>query len=149
MYRNLLNIHVVHTIEENVNSGTSSSNKAQVFFVSDPDKKLDIIPFLENSLQNMKNLVENIKNKEPLLRNEKSEVEFHKALYDNDVDYARLARYIINCLVGRGLLVEENHDGEDSTYWRTDKLKTLCPEILKYTLPVIDPIVDEYDSRHQ
>ena len=31
----------------------SSSDKAQVFFVSDPDKKLDIIPFLENSLQNM------------------------------------------------------------------------------------------------
>jgi hypothetical protein len=31
----------------------SSSDKAQVFFVSDPDKELDIILFLENSLQNM------------------------------------------------------------------------------------------------
>jgi hypothetical protein len=49
-YRNLLNVHVAHTIRENVNSVISSSDKAQVFFVSDPDKKLDIIPFLGNPL---------------------------------------------------------------------------------------------------
>jgi hypothetical protein len=38
---------------KNVNNVISSIDKAQVFFVSDPDKKLDIIPVLENSLQNM------------------------------------------------------------------------------------------------
>jgi hypothetical protein len=28
---------------------------------------------------------------------------------------------------------------------RTDKLKALCPEILRVMLPVIDPLVEEYD----
>jgi hypothetical protein len=88
---------------------------------------------------------EELRNNARAVFNEKS---FHKALYDNDADYARLARYVLNCLVSRGLLSEEKHAGKDSTYWRTDKLNDLCPEILKYTLPVIDGMIDEYDRQH-
>jgi hypothetical protein len=45
-----------------------SSDEPKVYFVIDPEQKLEVIPFLEQSLKDMKDLVENIKNVEPLLR---------------------------------------------------------------------------------
>jgi hypothetical protein len=67
-HRNLLNIRVDQGIKENINTGTSSASEPQVYFKSDPQKNLEIIPFLEASLQNMKKLVEDIENKEPVLK---------------------------------------------------------------------------------
>jgi hypothetical protein len=36
-----------------------------------------------------------------------------------------------------------------SVYWRTTKLKELCPEILRVQIPSIDRLVEEYDKGHQ
>ena len=79
--------------------------------------------------------------------NEMTEEEFHNALYDNDAAYARLVRYVIDCLINQGLLQFERKGEGDTVYWRTDKMKELCPEILGVDLPVIDDIVRKYDSQ--
>lgn len=39
--------------------------------------------------------------------NERTEEEFHNARYDNNADYARLAKYVLDCLVRQGLLTRE------------------------------------------
>ncbi|HYT44664.1 MAG TPA: hypothetical protein VEP90_20200 [Methylomirabilota bacterium] len=39
---------------EDLNIGTSRSDKPKVFLVADPDKKLEVIPLLEDSLQKQK-----------------------------------------------------------------------------------------------
>jgi hypothetical protein len=79
--------------------------------------------------------------------NEETEQEFHNALYDNDADYSRLVRFVLAQLIAQGLIREEKHEGRDSTYWKTSKLNALCPKILKYQLPIIDPLVEEYDKQ--
>jgi hypothetical protein len=43
-------------------------DKPKVFFRDDPDKKLEVIPFLENEFKNVKGLVEDIIKNEPRLR---------------------------------------------------------------------------------
>jgi hypothetical protein len=80
--------------------------------------------------------------------NKESEEEFHIALYDSDADYSRLARFVLDCLVSRRLLLKEEYPGRDPTYWRTQKLKELCPKITDFDLPVIDPLVDDYERQH-
>ncbi len=42
-------------------------NKPRVFFRDDQDKKLEVIPFLEDSLQNVKGLLQDIIKNEPRL----------------------------------------------------------------------------------
>jgi len=79
----------------------------------------------------------------------KARPSFTEQLYDSEEGYSRLARYVLDCLVNRGALREEKHHGQDFAYWRTDRLKALCPEIMRVMLPVIDRIVDEYDRQHQ
>jgi hypothetical protein len=81
--------------------------------------------------------------------NERTEEEFHNARYDNNADYARLARYVLDCLVLQGLLTKEEQQRRDSTYLRTPKLNEICPQIVKFALPVIQPMVEEYDRRRQ
>lgn len=81
--------------------------------------------------------------------NEQTEEEFHNARYDNNTDYARLARYVLDCLVREGLLTKEKQQRRDSTYLRTPKLNEICPQIVKFALPVIQPMVEEYDQRRQ
>jgi hypothetical protein len=80
--------------------------------------------------------------------NEETEEEFHRALYDNDADYARLIKYVLQCLVNQGLLKVEKHEGQDPLYRKTAKLYALCPEIVKYDLPVTKDMVEEYDRQH-
>jgi hypothetical protein len=80
--------------------------------------------------------------------NEESEEEFHNALYNSDSDYARLVRYVLDSLV-KLQLFRRNQEGGSSVYWRTTKLKELCPETLKVQIPSIDRLVEEYDKRHQ
>lgn len=65
-HHNLLNIHIsLNNIENIINTRTSSSDEAEVFIVDDPDKKFTIIPLLEESLGNMKDLVQDFMNKHP------------------------------------------------------------------------------------
>jgi hypothetical protein len=80
--------------------------------------------------------------------NEQTEEEFHNALYDNDADYTRLAKYVLQGLVNQGLLTEEKHEVRDSTYWKTAKLNALCSQIVDVILPGIDSLVEEYDKQH-
>ena len=98
----------------------------------------------ENVLMN-----EELRNNARAVLNEQTEEEFHNALYDSNSDYARLVRYVLEHLVSQGLLNKQKQQGRDSIYWRTDKLKELCPDIIRVQLPVIDSLVDEYDRQHQ
>jgi hypothetical protein len=81
--------------------------------------------------------------------NKQSEGEFQGALYDSNAGYALLVRYVLDSLVNQALFKEEREEGRHSVYLRTDKLKALCPEILRVILPVIDPLVEEYDRRQR
>jgi len=55
---------------------------------------------------------------------------------------------VLQCLVNKGLLTEEKHEGRDSTYWKTAKLYAICPQIVDVVLPEIDSLVEEYDRQH-
>jgi hypothetical protein len=76
------------------------------------------------------------------LYNEESEKAFLEEIFDQDAEYQRLTRFVLNSTLSQGLL-----EREETTYWKTSKLKELCPKILAYDLPVIDPLVDEYDKQ--
>jgi predicted transcriptional regulator len=80
--------------------------------------------------------------------NEESEEEFHNALYDNNNDYARLVRYVLDCLVRQGMFEEKREQG-DTSYSRTKKMRELCPEIRNVGLPVIKALVEKYDAEHK
>jgi hypothetical protein len=74
IHRNVLNKHIsVHLIED-VNTNTSTSSKPAVYFLVNPkDKKKSpmnkqVIPYLEESLHNMKDMIDNIRSKDPLLK---------------------------------------------------------------------------------
>jgi hypothetical protein len=58
-----------------------------------------------------------------------------------------LTRFVSAELIAQGLFREEEHEGRDPAYWKTSKLKALCPKILKFILPIIDPVVKEYDRQ--
>ena len=79
--------------------------------------------------------------------NEDTEEEFYNALYDNDADYARLVKYVLDSLIKQGMLREEELGGLDY-YWKSPKLHALYPQIVQVILPVIDPLVEEYDRQH-
>jgi hypothetical protein len=68
------------------------------------------------------------------LFNEQTEQQIRNALYHNDSDYSRLVKFVLEELIAQGLFIEEEHEGRDSTYRKTSKLKARCPEILKYRL---------------
>ena len=53
-----------------------------------------------------------------------------------------------NSQLQQGLIREEKHEGSDPPYWKTAKFKELCPKIVDVVLPVIDPLVEEYDKQH-
>ena len=79
--------------------------------------------------------------------NKQNDGEFQGALYDSNAGYALLVRCVLDSLVNQALFKEEREEGRHSVYLRTDKLKALCPEILRVILPVIDPLVEEYDRQ--
>jgi hypothetical protein len=79
--------------------------------------------------------------------NEQTEEEFHNALYDDDADYARLVRYVLDCLVRQGMFTEEKRGGLEY-YYKTVKLYALCPQIVDVILPGIDSLVEQYDRQH-
>ena len=67
-HRRLIEVRFSHGLYEDLNAGTSRSVKPKVFLVADPDKQLEIIPFLEDSLQKVEALLGQIINNESRLR---------------------------------------------------------------------------------
>lgn len=61
-HRTLINVQFRHEI------GTGGSDEPKVFFVADPDKRLEVIPFLETSLQKVKLLLQTIIKNDPRLK---------------------------------------------------------------------------------
>lgn len=53
-HRRLINVLFHH------NTGTGKNDEHQVFFVLDLDKNLEVIPFMEASLQKVKDLIQDI-----------------------------------------------------------------------------------------
>jgi len=47
--------------------GVGEGNKPRIFFRDDQDKKLEVSPFLEDSVQNVKGLLQDIIKNEPWL----------------------------------------------------------------------------------
>jgi glutamyl-tRNA(Gln) amidotransferase subunit E len=92
-------------------------------------------------------LNEELRDNARALFNEQTEQEIRNALYDNHSDYSRLVKFVLAELIAQDLFIEEEHEGRDSTYWKTSKLKDLCPKVLKFILPIIDPLVEEYDRQ--
>ena len=81
--------------------------------------------------------------------NNESERDSMEKIFDADADYQRMTRYVITSLVNQDLLTKElESDGSSYSYWKTSKLKELCPNILAVGLPSIDFLVDEYDKEH-
>jgi hypothetical protein len=67
MHRNLIKKHVHQCIREDVNSGSSRS-ESRFYLITKPQTNLETIPYLEDSYQKTKDLVESIINTDPLLK---------------------------------------------------------------------------------
>jgi hypothetical protein len=57
-HHNLINIRFSHSLHENVNTGTGTSDKPKVSLIGDKNKYFELIPFLEISLQKAKEWVQ-------------------------------------------------------------------------------------------
>jgi hypothetical protein len=86
---------------------------------------------------------EQLKENARAIYNKESEKTFLEEIFEPDGSYQRMTRFVVNSLVDLGLLEREEKTNE-TTYFRTSKLKELCPKILAYDLPVIDALVKEY-----
>lgn len=69
MHRSMININIHQNLHEDVNSNRNSSDPVRITFLSDPDQELEIIPYLVDRIQKMKNMIEAILSKEPILKN--------------------------------------------------------------------------------
>ena len=65
MHRGIINIKVHHHFHENVNTHKSWDDRPKVCLVQ---TELEVIPYFEESTENMKNLIEDIMINELLLR---------------------------------------------------------------------------------
>jgi KAP-like P-loop domain-containing protein len=73
-------------------------------------------------------LNEELRDNARALFTEQTEQEIRNALDDNDSYYSRLVRFVSAELIAQGLFREEEHEGRDPAYWKTSKLKALCPK---------------------
>jgi hypothetical protein len=67
MHRSVISIRYEIELKEDLNTGKRSSSPMRIYFKDDPDPKLDVIPYLENSINQMKGLIYTIINSDPLL----------------------------------------------------------------------------------
>jgi hypothetical protein len=56
-HRNILNYRYEASLFENANTGKGSSGPVRVYFKEEPDSKLEIIPYLEDRIQKMEQLI--------------------------------------------------------------------------------------------
>ena len=81
--------------------------------------------------------------------NEETKKDFLEKIYDQDANYQKMIRGVIDSLVNRGLLRrEEMADRATNEYWKTDLLKELCPEVRRAQSPDIDAILDKHNKEH-
>jgi hypothetical protein len=66
-HRKIINVNVSIGLFENANTGKGTSGTTRIYF-KDSDTDLELIPYLEDRIQKMRDLIESIINKEPLLR---------------------------------------------------------------------------------
>jgi len=66
-HKNIVNVRVEVNLHEDVNSGKGWSSRPHIFFKDDPDSNLEIVRYLEDRIQKMKDLIASIINKEPSL----------------------------------------------------------------------------------
>lgn len=67
-------------------------------------------------------------------------------IFNEDAEYQKMTKFVINSLVNQGLLTRKlESDGSSYSYWKTSKLKELCPKFLAVDLTSIDSLVNEYD----
>jgi hypothetical protein len=74
-----------------------------------------------------------------------------KAIIDNNHPYGHLIKFCLDDMAMKGLF-EKHGDIQDSdynSYHVTDKLKMLCPQILKYDFAGIDELVKSNDATLQ
>jgi hypothetical protein len=65
MHRGIINIKVHQNLHENVNTHKSWDERPKVSLAQ---TEFEVIPYFEESIKKMKNLIEDVKNNEPLLR---------------------------------------------------------------------------------
>ncbi|MFL6322523.1 MAG: hypothetical protein ACJ71K_08800 [Nitrososphaeraceae archaeon] len=63
----MINKHVSVGLFENVNTDKSSSSGTRVSLRTDPQTDLEVIPYLEDSFNKIKNLIDDIIRNEPSL----------------------------------------------------------------------------------
>lgn len=66
-HNNILNVRASVNLVENVNTGKGSAGPTRVYFKDDPDTNLEVIPYLEDRIQQMEALIQRIINKDPSL----------------------------------------------------------------------------------
>jgi hypothetical protein len=79
--------------------------------------------------------------KQSILASAYNEEFIHKAVYDNNELFAKLAKHVFKSLIEQGLLEEQKDEDQITVYWKTNKLKALCPEIVRHADVVIDKMV--------
>jgi hypothetical protein len=67
MHRAIIPKRVDVNLYENVNTGQGWSGPTKIYFAADPESKLEMIPYLEDRIQKMKDLINGILQKEPSL----------------------------------------------------------------------------------
>jgi hypothetical protein len=68
LHRSLINIQVKVSLYDDINTGKGWSDRNKVLLKTDPQTDLEIIPYLEDSINKTKILTENIIKSEPLLK---------------------------------------------------------------------------------
>lgn len=66
-HNNILNLEHAVNLTENVNTGANQSGPMRIYFKGLHDTSLDVIPYLEDRISRMKNLINDIIKNEPLL----------------------------------------------------------------------------------
>ena len=67
MHRGLINVKVSQNLHEDVNTNANTGDRPKVFLVTYCQSNLEVIPYFEDSIQKMTDLIERIKNKLPEL----------------------------------------------------------------------------------
>jgi hypothetical protein len=76
--------------------------------------------------------------------NERTEEEFHNARYDNNAGQVR-----IRLPSSAGSVDQREATTKRFYYLKSPKLNEICPQIVKFALLVIQPMVEEYDRPQQ
>ena len=67
-HRTIINKRIAVSLHEDVNTGKGTSAPNRTYFEEDPDSTLEMIPYLEDRIQKVKDLVDSTIQKEPSLK---------------------------------------------------------------------------------